>query len=274
MQENSARKVALVTGGSRGLGATIAAALAADDVDVAISYVSSADKAEAVVQKLEAQGVRALAVRSDAADPAAAAALVDEVVAHFGRLDIVVNCAGGGRYGAVEELSEEGARRTFDVNFFGSLWVTQAALPILREQGSGHILMVSSIGGMVSSSSLGLYHATKWALEALSEALSLEVDQFGIKVTILEPTGYRTAAHEHSGDSAPHSAYEREPGMARLSAPTTVLVTGDRSPAVRRSVAYTDKSSAKSAFRPTCVLLVPLQRTVSLADRYNVSASS
>ena len=122
----------------------------------------------------------------------------------------IVNSAGSGHYGAVEELTEEEVRALLDTNFFGALWVTPAALPFMREQRSGHILQVSSVGGVVAGTSLGIYHASKWALEALSESLAKEVAEFGIKVTILEPTGYRTAAESAAGRSAPHPAYERE----------------------------------------------------------------
>jgi NAD(P)-dependent dehydrogenase (short-subunit alcohol dehydrogenase family) len=105
---------------------------------------------------------------------------------------VVVNNAGYGLSGAVEEVSEEQARRQIEVNFFGALWVTQAALPILREQGSGWIVQVSSIGGLAAFPLTGIYHASKWALEGLSESLRQEVEPFGIKVLIVEPSGFRT----------------------------------------------------------------------------------
>ena len=105
-----------------------------------------------------------------------------------------MNNAGYGQYGMVEELSEQEARDQLDTNLFGALWVIQAALPLLRGQGSGHILQNSSVGGLIAAPGLGIYHASKWALEGFSQALAYEVAQFGIKVTIIEPTGYRTAA--------------------------------------------------------------------------------
>ena len=117
----------------------------------------------------------------------------------FGRLDIVVNNAGYGLFGAVEEVSEEQARAQLETNFFGALSVTQAALPLLRAQGSGHFLQVSSIGGVNAWPGLGFYHASKWALEGLSQALAAEVKGFGINVTLIEPTGYTT---DWSGDSS------------------------------------------------------------------------
>jgi NAD(P)-dependent dehydrogenase (short-subunit alcohol dehydrogenase family) len=105
---------------------------------------------------------------------------------------VVVNNAGYGHFGMVEELSEADARSQIETNLFGALWVTQAALPILRAQGSGHIIQVSSIGGMSAFPMLGAYHASKWGLEGLSQALAQEVANFGIKVTLVEPGGFST----------------------------------------------------------------------------------
>jgi NAD(P)-dependent dehydrogenase (short-subunit alcohol dehydrogenase family) len=110
----------------------------------------------------------------------------------FGCLDVVINNAGYGLFGAIEELSEPEARAQIETNVFGALWVTQAVLPILRAQGSGHIIQISSIGGVNALPTLGLYNASKWALEAFSQSLAAEVAAFGIKVTIVEPAGYAT----------------------------------------------------------------------------------
>jgi NAD(P)-dependent dehydrogenase (short-subunit alcohol dehydrogenase family) len=121
---------------------------------------------------------------------------------HFGRLDVVVNNAGYGQFGMVEELSEEEAREQIETNLFGALWVTQAALPYLREQGSGHIIQVSSIGGISAFANIGMYHASKWALEGISQALAQEVKSFGINVTLIEPGGYST---DWGGSSARHT---------------------------------------------------------------------
>jgi NAD(P)-dependent dehydrogenase (short-subunit alcohol dehydrogenase family) len=129
---------------------------------------------------------------------------------NFGRLDIVVNNAGYGVSGAIEELTEEQARRQIEVNLFGALWVTQAALPILREQGSGWIVQVSSIGGLAAFPLTGIYHASKWALEGFSETLRQEVAPFGIKVLMIEPSGFRTDWAGSSMDRAkPIDAYQQ-----------------------------------------------------------------
>jgi len=111
----------------------------------------------------------------------------------------VVNNAGYGQFGMIEELSEDEARAQIETNVFGALWVTQAALPILRAQGSGHIIQVSSIGGITAFPSTGIYHASKWALEGFSQTLAQEVAPFGIAVTLVEPGGYST---DWSGSSA------------------------------------------------------------------------
>ncbi len=128
---------------------------------------------------------------------------------HFGRLDIIVNNAGYGHFGMVEEISEQEARAQIETNLFGALWVTQAALPFLREQGSGHIVQVSSIGGISAFPSVGIYHASKWALEGISQALAQEVKEFGINVTLVEPGGFSTDwSGPSSKRSKPNPAYD------------------------------------------------------------------
>jgi len=133
---------------------------------------------------------------------------------HFGRLDVVVNNAGYGLFGNVEDISEAQARAQMETNFFGALWVTQAAIPFLREQKSGHFLQVSSIGGIAAFASLGLYNASKWALEAMSESLSKEVASFGVHVTLLEPGPFATDWRDVSSVKAPSSTAYAKPGSA------------------------------------------------------------
>lgn len=133
-----------------------------------------------------------LPLRLDVTDRDADFAAVRQAAEHFGRLDVVVNNAGYGHFGMIEELTEDEVRAQFETNVFGALWVTQAALPILRAQGSGHILQVSSIGGISAFPNLGAYHASKWALEGFSQSLAQEVAPFGIHVTLIEPGGFST----------------------------------------------------------------------------------
>jgi NAD(P)-dependent dehydrogenase (short-subunit alcohol dehydrogenase family) len=150
----------------------------------------------------ETYGDLLLPLALDVTDRPAVARAIEAAHTHFGRLDVVVNNAGYGHLAAVEEATEELARDQFETNFFGALWVTQAVLPILREQGYGHIIQVSSVVGITAPPLLGLYSASKWALEAMSEALAGEVRPFGISVTIVEPGGYRTG---QSGEGRPAS---------------------------------------------------------------------
>jgi NAD(P)-dependent dehydrogenase (short-subunit alcohol dehydrogenase family) len=139
----------------------------------------------------------------DVTDRAADFAAVQQAASHFGRLDVVVNNAGYGHFGMIEELTEDEVRAQLETNLFGALWITQAALPILRAQGSGHILQVSSIGGISAFPGVGAYHASKWGLEGFSQALSQEVARFGIHVTLIEPGGFST---DWAGPSAKRSA--------------------------------------------------------------------
>jgi NAD(P)-dependent dehydrogenase (short-subunit alcohol dehydrogenase family) len=147
-------------------------------------------------------GDAVLPLRLDVTDRTAAFEAVRAAAGHFGALDIVVNNAGYGHFGMVEELTEDDIRSQLETNFFGALWVTQAALPILRAQGSGHIIQVSSIGGISAFPGIGAYHASKWALEGMSQALAQEVAGFGIHVTLIEPGGFST---DWAGPSAVHS---------------------------------------------------------------------
>jgi len=183
-----ASKIWLITGASSGLGRIWAeAALERGD-----SVVATARNVDALSSLTERFGERALIRSLDVTDRDGVFALVAESRAHFGRLDVVVSNAGYSYTGAVEELDFEEAKANFDTNVFGTLSLIQAALPILRAQGSGHILTVSSIGGIASFPTGGSYVATKFAVEAMSEALAAEVAPQNIKVTIIEPGSYST----------------------------------------------------------------------------------
>jgi NAD(P)-dependent dehydrogenase (short-subunit alcohol dehydrogenase family) len=191
-------KTWFITGASRGFGKewSIAALERGDTVAATARDTSTLDD-------LVAQfGDKILPIRLDVTDRAADFAAVAQAHDHFGRLDVVVNNAGYGQFGMVEEISEAEARAQIDTNVFGALFVTQAALPYLREQGSGHILQVSSIGGISAFPNIGMYHASKWALEGFSQSLAAEVADFGIKVTLIEPAGYST---DWGGASAKHA---------------------------------------------------------------------
>ena len=215
-------KTWFITGASRGFGRewSIAALERGDSVAATARDTAS-------LEDLAAQyGDRLLPVQLDVDDRAAVFAAVERAHAHFGRLDVVVNNAGYGQFGMIEEISEAEARAQFETNVFGALWVTQAALPFLREQRSGHVLQVSSIGGISAFPNIGIYNASKWALEGFSQALAAEVADFGVHVTLIEPGGFST---DWGGASAKHAdpnpAYDEfrekaaEQRKARVSAP-------------------------------------------------------
>jgi NAD(P)-dependent dehydrogenase (short-subunit alcohol dehydrogenase family) len=181
-------KVWFLTGASKGFGRIWAkAALERGD-----SVAATARDTDSLSDLVAAHGEQILPLQLDVNDKQA----IDDSVAfaheHFGHLDVVVNNAGYGQFGAIEELTEAEARRQIETNLFGPLWVTKAVLPHLRAQRSGHIIQVSSIGGVHAFPTIGLYHASKWGLEGFSQALAYEVEDFGIKVTLVEPGGFAT----------------------------------------------------------------------------------
>jgi NAD(P)-dependent dehydrogenase (short-subunit alcohol dehydrogenase family) len=215
-------KVWFITGSSRGFGREWAeAALERGDKVAATARDLGTLKALA-----DAHGDRVLPLELDVTDKAAVDAAVARAHEHFGRLDVVVNNAGYGLFGAIEEVTEAEARAQIETNLFGALWVTKAALPILRAQGSGHFLQVSSIGGVMAFQNLGLYHASKWGLEAFSQSLAQEAAGFGVHVTIVEPTGYST---DWGGSSAVHATPidVYEPARAARAARTKPGMVGD-----------------------------------------------
>jgi NAD(P)-dependent dehydrogenase (short-subunit alcohol dehydrogenase family) len=204
-----ASKVWFITGTSKGFGRVWAqAALMRGD-----RVAATARNPDALGPLVERFGDQIAPITLDVTDKAAVDSAVSEAHKRFGRLDVVINNAGYGLFGTIEEVSEAEARAQMETNLFGALWVTQAALPIMRAQRSGHIIQVSSIGGVNAFPTIGLYHASKWALEAFSQSLAAEVATFGIKVTIVEPGGYAT---DWGGPSAKHAtqmpAYDQARG--------------------------------------------------------------
>src|SRR5581483_12342226 len=193
-----ANKTWFITGTSRGFGREwTKAALERGD------RVAATARDPSTLGDLKAEhGDALLPLTLDVTSREAAVGAVNRAHEHFGRLDVVVNNAGYGHFGMVEEISEQEARAQIETNLFGALWVTQAALPLLREQGSGHIIQVSSIGGISAFPSVGIYHASKWGLEGISQALAQEVKEFGINVTLVEPGGFST---DWSGPSSKRS---------------------------------------------------------------------
>ena len=181
-----AGKTWFITGASHGFGRewAVAALDRGDQVTATARDIASLDDLEA------RYGDVILPIRLDVTDRDADFAAVKLTHDYFGRLDVIVNNAGYAQSGMVEEVTEAEIRAQLETNLLGALWVAQAALPYLRQQGSGHIVHVSSIGGLSAFPNTGAYHASQWALEGLSQSLAAEVAGFGVKVTLIVPTGY------------------------------------------------------------------------------------
>ena len=231
-------KVWFITGTSRGFGRVWAeAALARGD-----RVAATARDVKTLAPLVERYGDLVAPLTLEVTNKAAASAAIAFAHERFGRLDVVVNNAGYGLFGTIEEVSESEARAQLETNLFGALWVTQAALPFMRAQGSGHIIQVSSIGGVNAFPTVGLYHASKWGLEGFSQSLAAEVAGFGIKVTIVEPGGYAT---DWGGASAKRATQMKiyEGAREKIAAVRSSAAPGDPNatgPAILKVVDATD----------------------------------
>jgi NAD(P)-dependent dehydrogenase (short-subunit alcohol dehydrogenase family) len=205
-------KTWFITGTSTGFGLSFARhALERGD-----NVVATARRPQALASLVASAPDRVLAVALDVTAPGAPQAAVDAALARFGRIDVVVNNAGYGSVGAVEETPEHELRAQLETNFFGAAAVIRAVLPTLRAQRSGAIVNVSSMGGNLSFAGFGAYSASKFALEGLSEALAQEVAPFGIKVLIVEPGAFRTAFAGSALKRMPEiAAYRETAGASR-----------------------------------------------------------
>ncbi|HEY9619831.1 MAG TPA: oxidoreductase [Crinalium sp.] len=188
MTHQTSSRVWLITGSSTGLGRALAEAVLAEG-DRVIVTARNPDKIQDLAQQYPQT---AKAVCLDVTDPVTIQTAVQNGLEAFGRIDVLVNNAGYGLMGAIEEVSDQQIRDQFETNFFGLLNVTRAVIPIFRKQNSGHIVNISSIAGRLTSPVLGLYCASKFAVEGLSETLAQELEPFGIHVTIIEPGGFGT----------------------------------------------------------------------------------
>ena len=206
-------KVWLVTGASTGFGRELVEYLLTHGARV----VATARKIEALKDLGAQYPERVLVAAMDVTDQKQGEAAVSAAVQRFGRIDVLVNNAGYGMVGAVEESAEEEFRPMFETNVFGLIRVTQAVLPQMRGQGAGHIVNLSSIGGLVATPGFGLYNATKFAVEGLSEALAQEVKPLVISVTIVEPGPFRTKFLGKAGGEAKRKipAYGQTAGKMR-----------------------------------------------------------
>jgi len=205
-------KVWLITGSGNGLGRDIAeAALAASD-----SVVAGARRTEELAPLVAQYGERVRPVTLDVRDEAAARAAVQLAAATFGRLDVLVNNAGYGQFAPFEQMSTADFQAVVDTCFYGVVYTTRAALPVMRKQRSGHIFQVSSVGGRMGIAGNSPYHAAKWAVGGFSDSLAMEVAPFGVKVCTLEPGGIRTNWARRAGQNAPELLPDYEASVGSI----------------------------------------------------------
>jgi NAD(P)-dependent dehydrogenase (short-subunit alcohol dehydrogenase family) len=205
-------KVWLITGSGNGLGREIAAAaLAAGD-----SVVAGARRTEELAPLVAQYGERVKPVTLEVRNETAARLAVQRAMDSFGRLDVLVNNAGYGQFAPFEQMSAEDFRAVVDTCFFGVVYMTRAALPVMRKQKSGHIFQVSSVGGRLALPGNTPYHAAKWAVGGFSDSLAMEVAPFGVRVCTLEPGGIRTNWARRAGANAPHLLPEYEASIGSI----------------------------------------------------------
>jgi NAD(P)-dependent dehydrogenase (short-subunit alcohol dehydrogenase family) len=191
-------KVWFITGCSTGFGRELAKEVLESGYKAVVTARNVAD----VQDIIDEYPGEALAIKLDVTKPEDVKASVEQALKAFGKIDVLVNNAGIGYFGAIEESEEDEVRRMFEINFWGLAAMTQAVLPVMRQQRSGHILNVASIGGLVGFPGVGFYNATKFAVDGFSAALEKEVGPLGIKVTVICPSGFRT---DWAGRSANNS---------------------------------------------------------------------
>ncbi|MEJ7822739.1 MAG: oxidoreductase [Chitinophagaceae bacterium] len=196
-------KIWLITGCSTGFGRALALEALKQGNKVGVS----ARKTEDIQDIIDQYHKTAIAIQLDVTNETEIASAAAKMIQHFGRIDVLVNNAGIGYFGAIEESEDTEVRRMFEINVFGLANMTKAVLPIMRKQKSGHVVNIASIGGLVGFAGVGFYNATKFAVDGLSESLSKEVAPLGIKVIIVAPSGFRT---DWAGRSANNSQIEIE----------------------------------------------------------------
>jgi NAD(P)-dependent dehydrogenase (short-subunit alcohol dehydrogenase family) len=205
-------KVWLITGSGNGLGRDIAeAALAAGD-----SVVAGARRLEELDPLAEQYGERITPVKLDVRDEAAAKAAVQAALDKYGRLDVLVNNAGYGFMAPFEQITSEQFRDVVETCLFGVVYTTQAAIPVMRQQRSGHIFQISSIGGRIAFPGNSPYHAAKWAVGGFSDSVAAEVAPFGVKMCTLEPGGIRTNWAQRAGENSPELIPDYEESVGAI----------------------------------------------------------
>ena len=209
-------KVCVVTGASSGIGAATAARLAEAGAAVALAARRD-DRIEELAKQIESGGGRAIAVKTDVTDEAQANSLIETARSELGGLDVLVNNAGVMLLGPVAGADTEEWRRMVNVNLLGLFYCTHAALPIMGEQGSGHIVNISSVAGRIARAGVAVYNATKWGVGAFSEALRQEVLHANVRVTIIEPGMVDTELGDHVANPLARQALDR--AIAETKAP-------------------------------------------------------
>jgi NAD(P)-dependent dehydrogenase (short-subunit alcohol dehydrogenase family) len=205
-------KIWLITGSGNGLGRDIAeAALAAGD-----NVIAAARRTEELAPLVAQYGERVKPVTLEVRDEAAAKAAIQRAVDTFGRLDVLVNNAGYGQFAPFEQMSAEDFQAVVDTCFYGVVYTTRAAIPVMRRQKSGRIFQVSSVGGRLAIAGNTPYHAAKWAVGGFSDALAMEVAPFGVKICTLEPGGIRTNWARRAGQNAPELLPEYEASVGAI----------------------------------------------------------
>jgi len=198
-------KVAVITGASSGIGEATAQALANEGTAVVVA-ARREDRLDDLVKQIEGNGSKALAVACDVTDEEQAHELIRRAKEEFGRVDILVNNAGVMQLSKVEKGLSEEWRRMFEVNVLGLLYATDAAIEVMKKQGSGHLVNISSLAGRESRAMLGVYSGTKFAVNAISEALRQELQEDNIRVTMVEPGAVETELPEHISDEEAQEA--------------------------------------------------------------------
>ncbi|MFP7658322.1 SDR family NAD(P)-dependent oxidoreductase [Chryseobacterium proteolyticum] len=200
-------KTIFITGASKGFGKLWAEALLerGDNVAATARNISALDDLK------KKYGDQILPLKLDVNNRQDVFDTVNTIEKHFGSIDVLINNAGFGLFGTVEETTEQQAREQMETNFFGSLWVTQAVLPVMRKQKSGHIIQISSFLGLTTLPLLGLYNASKFAIEGLTETIGTETAHLGIKTTLIEPNGYATDWAGASAVQTPSDIFDYNP---------------------------------------------------------------
>ncbi len=189
MMQNNKQKVWLITGISSGIGAALAEFVISNG-DIVMGTMRDENKIEVFNLKHNPQG--SCAFQADVTDQIATSKLIENIDKEFGRIDVLVNNAGYGLLGAMEEINEQEAREQMETNFFAVFLLTQKVLPIMRRQKSGHIIQITSVAGFQATTGMSMYNASKYAVEGLTQGLALDLEGMGIKVTLIEPGPFRT----------------------------------------------------------------------------------